>query len=365
MGKIKVFSLLIFALVIGVAAIEAVYFFYLSDEPYQWDKRYMLFKESGGGPVFKNQEKILTYQENKLIHSVTYYRVKNSWIKEYEYHIPANNWGLVQTTNTYSNKPTLLLLGDSFTEGQGAYPWFEQLSASFDQSSVQLVNGGFLGTGFEQWNLLLAALLRYQLEVKYLVVLFLSDDYRRTVWNFPQNTLDCLSNYKVCIGNENFYGMPDFDDTFNFLDKMKNYREINLPQKKPDVRNIFQRYMPANFLIYSFINSQFRAHQDKELPALVHLNEKAITSMIQKYGNKVIFIHIPQKDEVKFNRMTPYGFLARDAIERQGGHLEDGFDLCKLKDSDYHPNDGHPNLIGYQKLSNCVKNAINQNWHIQ
>jgi hypothetical protein len=37
MGKIKVFSLLIFALVIGVAAIEAFYFFYLSDEPYRWD----------------------------------------------------------------------------------------------------------------------------------------------------------------------------------------------------------------------------------------------------------------------------------------------------------------------------------------
>jgi hypothetical protein len=53
---------------------------------------------------------------------------------------------------------------------------------------------------------------------------------------------------------------------------MKNYREINLPQKNPDVRNIFQRYMPANFLIYSFIKSQFRAHQDKGLPALVPLN---------------------------------------------------------------------------------------------
>jgi hypothetical protein len=87
--------------------------------------------------------------------------------------------------------------------------------------------------------------------------------------------------------------------------------------------------------------------------------------MIQKYGNKVIFIHIPQKDEVKFNRMAPNGFLARDAIERQGGHLEDGFALCKLKNSDYHPNDGHPNLIGYQKHSNCVKNVINHNWHIQ
>ena len=38
-------------------------------------------------------------------------------------------------------------MGDSFTEGQGATPWFYELEKDFSGSVIKPVNLGILGTG--------------------------------------------------------------------------------------------------------------------------------------------------------------------------------------------------------------------------
>ena len=76
----------------------------------------------------------------------------------------------------------------------------------------------------------------------------------------------------------------------------------------------------------------------------------------------MVFIHIPQKDEIKFNRVNPFGLLARESIEKNGGNLIDGFSRCGLQSNDYYPNDGHPNQEGYSKIEQCVTRIIKDAW---
>lgn len=115
--------------------------------------RYMLFGASSGGSAFQNLDTIFTYKPNAVIHAEAFYDIKNTLLKEYDYQFKTNNLGLVQGQDVDLNKDSLLLLGDSFTEGQGASPWFERLIQA-KQNGLQLINGGLLGTGFEQWGLL-------------------------------------------------------------------------------------------------------------------------------------------------------------------------------------------------------------------
>ena len=70
-------------------------------------------------------------------------------------------------------------LGDSNTEGVGVSPWFEKLIQNFSQESLQFVNGGIFGTGFQQWQLLHDFLLNEGVNVKSVVVIFISHDYKR------------------------------------------------------------------------------------------------------------------------------------------------------------------------------------------
>ena len=91
-------------------------------------------------------------------------------------------------------------------------------------------------------------------------------------------------------------------------------------------------------------------------------SEKTIKSLVDRFQKNIIFIHLPQKDEVKFGRINPGGMLSRDAIRKAGGLLVDGFSACNLNNADYFPNDGHPNKDGYFKIEACVSSAIPREW---
>jgi hypothetical protein len=77
--------------------------------------------------------------------------------------------------------------------------------------------------------------------------------------------------------------------------------------------------------------------------------------MLDKYGAKnVLFVHLPQKDEVRRGQPDFYGRLTRDMITGLGGRYFDGFSHCKLESRDFYPHDSHPNVSGYGKIEACV-----------
>ena len=314
--------------------------------------RYMLFGASNGGSAFQNLGTIFTYKPNVVIRAEAFYDLNNNLTKEYDYQFKTNNLGLVQSQDNDRNKDSLLLLGDSFTEGQGASPWFERLVQT-KQNGLQLINGGLLGTGFEQWGLLHDHLITTGVKIKKVAVIFISDDYRRTVWNFPAKVVSCLRKIENCVGDEGYFPIPPDQELMPFLQKMKDFRtkEYALKDARQSEKWI-RRYLSSVHHAWEFTKAYFHNHFRSKSPELIE-------QLIKKYGDGIVFIHLPTKDEIMAgNQPDDLGLLARERIRQQGGKVFDGFTQCGLSPADFYQNDPHPNESGYAKIEQCVSRAL-------
>ena len=160
------------------------------------DDRVVFF--DGEGPIFENHGDIFTYAPHNTIRNVTAFFSSDAFSVEYDYRFHTNNLGLTQDTDVAPGRKSLLLLGDSFTEGQGAEPWFRLVSPTIERLGYQPVNGGVLGTGFQQWLKLGGYLSLKNIDVSKVIVLFISDDYQRPVWNVPSQVFKCISSPSLC-----------------------------------------------------------------------------------------------------------------------------------------------------------------------
>lgn len=179
-------------------------------DDYNYKNRYLLYSE---GKVFRNIENFFTYHPNKKINAINYYFYNDKFIEIYNYEIETNNLGLVQKNDILKNKPSILFLGDSFTEGQGSKSWIDSFNGVF--KGKQIINGGLLGTGFQQFELLDNYLSDFNI-IK-VFVLFPGDDLRRNVFQFNKQEINCIQNHLVCNGKEGFFGLPKEEKKKNKL----------------------------------------------------------------------------------------------------------------------------------------------------
>lgn len=358
----------IISLFLGLFAVECTYkIFFMDKSFYKWGDRYMLFGQDGGGTVFKNVGEIFTYNPNATIKSSTYYNIKNEWVMEYEYLIHTNNLGLVQSNDVRGDVSSILLLGDSYTEGQGSAPWFEILNKKLKSDGQQYVNGGLLATGPSQW-LRLHNELSKKIKIKKIVVIGISPDYSRIVFNFPQKTLTCIEFSSSCDGDEDFYGLPSRGQENIYLEYLKSYRanyyehHQKLLNARKSTKQRLVELMPASFLIYSAFKDLIGIPPTTD--DHVASNADAMRDLIGAYGDNFLFIHLPSKAEVFAGQITPLGKKMKNDIQGFNGYYVDGFSTCNLKKEDFFKNDGHPNERGYLKISQCVEKAINLRWSI-
>src|SRR3954469_18898653 len=116
----------------------------------EWSSRVVFL--DGSDQIFRNISDIFTYQPNQHVRNMTGFITRDGFKVEYNYYFATNNLGLVQDTEVLPQRGSFMLLGDSFTEGQGAAPWFRLVSPIIEELGYQPVNGGLMGTGFAQWN---------------------------------------------------------------------------------------------------------------------------------------------------------------------------------------------------------------------
>ena len=345
------FLLFIVSIFLVLVFIEFLLSVILTKQDYSLE-RYMLFKSSNGKNVFKNIEGGFVYYPNITVNSSAFFYINEEWIKEYDYNIPTNNFGLVQTNNINTDKDSILILGDSYTEGVGSYPWFENFNEEFFDTEFQFINGGILGTGFEFWLNLYNHLIEKKVKISKIIILFTSDDYRRGAWYMHKNTIECINNYKNCEGNENFYGKPPENFTKSFLNRLKDYRNNN----KGNIEdNLIINYLKINFPeIRSFNRNLRRRLEINDSPKILKSNE-VIKFFIDKFNDKVLFVHIPTKFEIIFNNKDFFGLKTIEYIKKNNGKIIDGFKECNFNEDDFYKYDGHPNEKGYSKLSDCIK----------
>ena len=334
----------------GIVVVELFCHFFVPSvghSVYEWERRILFF--DGAGSIFENHGDIFTYTPHNDIRSVGVYFSAQNFDVEYDYHFRTNNLGLVQDFDIEPGRSSLLLLGDSFTEGQGAPPWFQQLVTQTGKFPYQLINGGLLGTGFAQWNLLERYLAANKINTRKLLVLFISDDYTRDVGNIRQDVFSCLDSLSSCPDRDNYmmYRLPPAQDLPFWVDRIRTERATRGGVTERATK-LAATLLPATHQVYRFLKAKFSRNAAAERGS-----RAAIAEFVQRYGaDNVTFVHLPQKDET--SGPNEIGWLARSAIEDAGGKLYDGFKLCDLTPADYHVHDGHPNAQGYGKIAHCV-----------
>src|SRR5271165_393356 len=351
-GRIMPWLLTIPSALIGILLIELFCWMFVPSIGWNApgrDRRVVFF--DGRGAIFENHGDIFTYLPHNEIRNVTAFFSDNDFVLEYDYRFRTNNLGLVQGADIVPARDSLLLLGDSFTEGQGAEPWFRLVSPAIDKLGYQPVNGGVLGTGFQQWLKLDRYLVARKIQTRKLVVLFISDDYHRPVWHIPPAVFECLSATPRCRVEDSYlYRLPPREELSSWIAAVRTARG----RMKPHLKASAAALLPASYSVYMYfrqLNLFAKAEQE---------SRAAIAELIRIYGPKnVAFIHLPQKNELDYGP-DYLGLKARRAIQDAGGTLFDGFKLCQLTPIDYYMNDDHPNIGGYTKIAACVTNVINE-----
>ena len=314
----------------------------------------MLFNEDKN---FRNIKNFFTYHPNSIIKSTNYYFKDDNFIKEYSYDIHTNNEGLVQKNDINKKDPSILFLGDSFTEGQGAESWIDNFGGKYRE--YQIINGGLLGTGFQQFELMNTHLKEYN--IKKVFVLFLGDDLRRDVFQFTKDQLICLQNHLECKGNEVFFGFPLYKkDPLLFLNdlRIKQISKINKNKItfKSIRRDIKSKILGLNIIKipHNFLKSKFYKSKNEKIIR----NFNSIENLINIYNTDIFFIHLTMKEEI-INRNKSYESLYTQKFIKK---LSQNYFECKFEDNleFFYKYDHHPNKKGYDYLFNCIKDILEE-----
>jgi hypothetical protein len=362
--KIGTWLLVVPSVILGICVVELLGHLFLPSTGnslaiYKYVHEILFF--DGPDTIFRNQGDIFTYVPNSEIRDVAGFFSGSDFKIEYDYRFRTNNFGLVQDTDIAPDRESLLLLGDSFTEGQGAEPWFRLVSPEIEKLGYQAINGGLMGTGFEQWLALERYLIAQHVRIGKLVVLFISNDFNRVVRNLTSNDFRCLSSLALCdLARSPFYRLPPENELSSWIAKIRTARAPLT--RKFWLKTWAEALLPASLRVYEYLsegrlNPISMTSPDREEQQSI----AAITALTRIYGPaNVVFIHLPTQTEVETREPISLGLRARRAILEAGGKVFDGFKLCRLTAADYHANDGHPNRTGYAKIASCTADAIRE-----
>jgi hypothetical protein len=244
--------LLVMSTICGVIVVELLYHVYIGlalskHGEYKVDQRIMFF--GGGNKIFENRNEIFTYSSNKDMSHLAVYFCDYDFVVEYNYRFHTNNFGLVQDADIAPNVNSMLLLGNSFTEGQGAAPWFRHVAGEIGNLGYQAINGGLWGTGFGQWSKLNTYLNSKSIRIQKIVVLFISDDYNRDIWQFPDQVLQCLSVASNCRGDEGVYPLPPVEELSSWVKRIKDTRRTLFKER-------LKKLLPASYGVYDFLKAR-------------------------------------------------------------------------------------------------------------
>jgi hypothetical protein len=311
--------------------------------------RVMLYEK---GNNFQNVGRIFKYYPHVR------FRISNNYVNEddgavtveYAYTVRTNNLGLVQNGDIDDGSDVTLLLGDSFTEGQGAAPWFYALET--ERKDRKLVNGGILGTGPLQWKLLYDHLVRdHKLAVKKLIIIAIGPDIVRPVWNFSAEGLNCLTNANCDTFQGDWFGF-DFGHKSDAaiqdeIRKMhRKWTNISLGFNMQSLKNLLKKS--------AFLYTVVRLYEDT---GSTTGNLEAIDQLAKATAPNVALVLIPTKSEA---RDSGDAVWEADSEKLMDWSKEKGIPLtqCQLVAADYHRYDGHPNAQGYEKVRSCVEQLM-------
>jgi hypothetical protein len=325
------------------------------NQSYWWNSRYGFFS---AGALVQPAPAVLVHAPKTRIRHAAVYDVGGPEL-EYDYSYTTNNLGLAQSKDVTCGKPSVVAIGDSFLEGQGSPPWFVRLEETWPADAPQLANLGFFGTGMLNWQAMLAHWAPCLRPAKLLIV-FISNDWYRPVFAFPQSQIDCLDGKRECREPaDHWHAVVPADTGEKLVGETRAraaarwadrswLRRTALRAEEVLKRDVFVFALVRNLAASLIGPERYRADRAAEQFAR---SEAAFRAMVDTVGRaNVTLVHVSQRDEAVVGGVGPQ---SRRVLGWLG---ENGFDVrqCPLAFGDFMRYDGHPTPKGYEKLAACV-----------
>lgn len=325
---------------------------------YYWDARY-LFVSRDAFRVLNNG--LWTYKENSNILTAAVYNFGGGSILEYACKFKTNSLGLIDTNWIEIDKKPVLILGDSYTEGQGGCPWLTKDSILADKnlSSFSIVNGGLMGTGIQSFEMLERWLSKNKnIHFENVIVLAIVNDFKRSPSVNAWKGLDKCLVRGQCNSLDDYWWGVDYAVSADELKYLGEKRRLDLTMAgRADNSLLFKDLSFTYFLVAQAvellgnINSNINKSSYDDA---FDLNMKALARLKVNYPNLKLIL-IPQRHEVGFVSASDVELVkVVDGIKK----FNINYKYCNLESSDFMMYDGHPNQVGYKKIRECLSDMM-------
>lgn len=338
-----------------------------ADPKSHWISRFLFVTP---GTFVNRGDKFWTYRPNTEIREVAVYGMPEAFppgprfTVEYDCRIRSNNLGLPNDEDIAPGKAVTVVLGDSFLVGQGGCPWFQRLQARRPQD--RLVNAGMVGTGFEQWWHLLNFIRGQGITVERVLMIAISNDFKRAAWTWPEPLLDCI-NRNVCSTERDDLWQPLLRQEES-QDELLTRTAARYPNRFVDLSatGFVRRYVKYRSYLLEFGQRAGQNLQDLATGANATASTPAAAGVIPEtaaalesfkaLGIPVRVLMVPQRNEVGLlgEGVDP---AAADATLKSHGIA---YRWCPLLGRDFMSYDGHPNRAGYDKVVACAEQALSE-----
>jgi len=278
-----------------------------------------------------------------------YSRGDHAWV-EHDVSFTANNAGLVQRKDIDPTKSHVVVVGDSFTQGQGASPWFYELENELQ--GLPLANLGVIGTGVLHWEKAVDWFQKHVADVDMVVVIFIASDFSRPYWFAKSSPNELQFCYEFACST--------------IFTKLLDAAPLDLAQRR---REVSQRQGPISVGDAHSIGAGFRTQLMKTrtgsmLVAVLRstrsapwkhfeANKAGLQALLARH--KVAFaLHLPEKGEAAEGKWSATSLEIKGFISTMKLRYVDGLERCALNVSDFRSFDPHPNPTGYRKIKECV-----------
>lgn len=313
-----------------------------------------------GSSLYSSAEGFRRYESNKNIEQFAIY---DKYVA-YRYSYKSNNLGLVSYPDINKGvELDLVINGDSFSEGQGGFPWVvEWQKKELKKKNLLSLNYAIAGNGFGDF--LRASINASNFyNAKKNIIFFIEHDAYRPYQKMSKNNycsfysngiLDKILGSLTC----KTYGIVWHHVGLNKSDSaiLNNSKYLQQYGVLPSINKVIKKF--KNF--YNKKNNEIGESNTKlenlktelrygPIPSKTKLAIKEINKI---YGNKnVLFVQLPNTEGKPGKNAR---FFTKLLSEVDNNNVINLWEICPLDKSDFNKFDNHPNINGYKKIKACI-----------
>ena len=313
-----------------------------------------------GSSLYSDLDGFRRYEPNKNVEQLAIYDKDIA----YRYNYKTNNKGLVSYPDLQKKDViNLAINGDSFSEGQGGYPWVvEWQKNELKNLNIISLNYSIAGNGFEDFLKGSIHSKKYYNASRNIIFFIEHNAYRpyqrmaknRSCSFYSNGSLDNILGPLTC----KTYGVVwhHIDSKISdkeILDKAKYLQQYgvlaSINKFLKEVKNSFRR---RNLVQNDKENNYKSQKVELRLGEIPLYTKNAINKINSIYGkNNVLYVQLPEKVGKPNKSALEFTKKLEALVDDKIINL---WESCPLKRSDFHLLDNHPNIEGYKKIKRCI-----------